>query len=67
MQPNNVTGYISYFRGLAVSHKDIRHDPATENGNGAKHFCIFGANEIIQGIRTQIATPCMAMELYDNK
>lgn len=69
MQPNNVTAYIDYFRQLAVSHKDLRHDPITEEGKGdskKKRFCTFGNEEVIKGLRTQISFPALILELYDN-
>lgn len=67
--PNNVTGYIDYFRQLAVKHKDLKHDPLTEQGKGKagdKRFCTFGNNEVIQGLRTALSFPALMIELYDN-
>lgn len=67
--PNNVTGYINYFRQLAVTHNLLQHDPLTEQAKGAikqKRFSIFGNNEVISGMRTQISFPALMIELYDN-
>ncbi len=70
MQPNNVTGYVDYFRQLAVSHKDLLHDPLTEEGKGEmenKRFAIFGNEEVIKGLRTEIKFPALIIELYDTQ
>ena len=67
---NNVGVYIGYFRQLAVSHKDIKHDPDSEINDspiGAQHFTKFGVDEITKGLRGKIGFPCLCVQLYDNE
>lgn len=67
---NNVTTYVDYLRQKAVSHHLLNHDVETETGKGnikQKRFCIFGNQEVITGLRTQIAFPALIAELYDNE
>jgi len=66
----NVSGYIAYFRQLAISHKDIKHDPQSETGNGkigSKHFARWSAEEVITGLRSSISfTPsALLLEMYE--
>ena len=66
---NNVSTYIDYFRQLAVMHKDIRHDPASEDGDGevsAKKFTKFSSDEIIDGLSRSIGFPALCIELYES-
>jgi hypothetical protein len=68
MIENNLTGYINYFRQLAVMHKDIQHDVKSETGGGAvgsKKFTSYSIEEVVQGLRTTVGFPCLAIELYD--
>lgn len=65
---NNLNAYVEYFRQLAVSHKDIQHDPETEIGKGdieKKRFCMFGSEELVSSLRTQISFPALLIELYE--
>lgn len=67
--PDNVTAYVDYFRQLAVRHKDLLHDVQTEMGLGStadKKFFIFGNNEVITGLNTDIGKTALLLELYDN-
>lgn len=67
--PDNVTAYTDYFRQLAVRHKDIRHDPQTEEGLGetaTQGFTTLGNNEVISGLNTKISDTALLLELYDN-
>jgi hypothetical protein len=64
----NVKGYIGYFRNLAISHKDIRHDPNAETGNGeplACRFARYGVEEIVKGLSHTIGFPALMLELYE--
>lgn len=62
--------YFSYFRSLAVSHKDLLHDPATETGNGPagrKRFARFSVEEIISGITDKIKFPALLVDQFELK
>ncbi len=66
--PDNVTEYVDYFRQLAVRHKDILHDPLTEQGLGetaAQGFYTLGNNEIIAGMNASLSETALCLELYD--
>ena len=66
---SNVETYIDYFRQMAVKHKDLQHDPASETGDsvpGAKRFARWNADEIISGLRSKVAFPALLIELYEN-
>ncbi len=68
MQPNNVTGYTNYFRQLAVSHKDLQHDIASESGNAGKkkkRFGQFKTEELISGLSNDFDFPALLIELYE--
>lgn len=69
MQQNNVSKYIDYFRQLAVKHKDLQHDTATETADGdieKKRFAIWSNEEVISGLRTKISFPALLIEIYEN-
>jgi hypothetical protein len=64
----NVESYIDYFRQLAVKHKDLVHDIASESGNGSPGSCSFSrwnATDLIKGMRTSVAPTCLLLELYE--
>lgn len=64
----NVSGYIDYFRQLAVKHKDLLHDPATEDGNGSPgdcHFSRWNALDLVTGMRTSVGKTVLLLELYE--
>lgn len=66
---DNVSGYVDYFRQLAVSHNLLRHDPATETGDSEikkKRFAYLGNNEIINGLGgNKLSFPALCIELYE--
>ncbi len=58
--------YIDYFRKLAVSHKDLQHNTATEaGGEGNKAFARFSADEIVTGQRTMVGERVLYLELFE--
>lgn len=69
-------GYVDYFRQLAIRHKDIRHNPDSEDGdakdaNGkvlkcAKKFMRISAQEVLAALPSDAGFPLMPLELYDN-
>ncbi len=64
----NVESYINYFRQLAVKHKDLVHDIASESGNGAPGSCSFSrwnATDLVKGLRTSVANTCLLLEMYE--
>lgn len=66
-----VSDYINYFRQLAVQHKDLLHDPETEEVNYSgpmdkKTFCAFDAEELITGLRTQTGPVVLCLQMYEN-
>ncbi len=64
---NNVTGYIDYFRQLAVSHKDLQHKPASETGDclpGDMRFTKISVEQVLKGLHSKIGFPCLTLELY---
>lgn len=63
-----VSSYISYFRSLAIAHKDLQHNPASETGDGpvgSMHFTKISSDEVLKALRTDIGFPCMTLELYE--
>ncbi len=62
-----VNSYISYFRSLAVAHPLLLHDAAseTEDSPATKHFIRFNTDEVITGLRTKVAFPCLGVEIYE--
>lgn len=65
---NNTHKYTDYFRKMAVFHPDIAHDINTELQDGAigtKKFARWNAEEAITGLRTQIGTPALLLELFE--
>ena len=65
---SNLSTYIGYFRGLAVKHKDLLHDPTSETPDGVpenKHFTRWGIEEAISGIAGTIGYPCLMLEIYE--
>jgi len=68
MPNDNVNAYTNYFRGLAIYHKDIQHNPASETGGaapGAKKFTRWGIDEVVTGLRTKMGWPALLLELYE--
>ncbi|MFC4261908.1 hypothetical protein ACFOWM_03395 [Ferruginibacter yonginensis] len=66
----NVNNYTDYFRQMAVKHKDLRHDPASETGDapiGSKHFGRFGSEEVITGLKSKVDWPALLVEMYEWK
>lgn len=65
-----VADYISYFRNLAISHKDLQHNPDSETGDGpigSMHFTKISPDQVLKALRAGIGFPCMTLELYDNE
>lgn len=63
----NVTEYIDYFRQMAVSHKDLLHDPSSETGDGpagSMHFMKISEQEVLSALNTAVGSPFMTIELY---
>ncbi len=68
MSNNNVSSYIDYFRQMAVKHKDLLHDPASEDGNGEAgtcHFSRWNAQDLVTGMRTSVGGTVLLLELYE--
>lgn len=66
----NLLAYTNYFRSLAVSHVDLQHDPVSETGKAGSHkkaFIVFGNEEIINGIRTELKPNVLGVELYETQ
>ncbi len=64
----NITGYINYFRQLAIHHVDLQHDPASETGDaapGSKKFTRWSAEEVLTGLRSAVSFPALMLELYE--
>ena len=64
----NTSTYTDYFRQLAVQHKDLLHNPASETGDaplGQKHFFRWGTEEAVTGLRTKMSWPALGVELYE--
>lgn len=62
--------YISYFRSLAIRHKDLQHDPLSDSGQvgaASKHFTRFEYNEVVKGLRSTVGFPCLCLHLYENE
>lgn len=67
---SNVSGYINYFRQIAVKHSVLQHDPSTETGDGdpgRKRFTRWSADEALQGLRTKLSFPALLLELYETE
>lgn len=65
---SHVDTYISYFKNLAVKHKDLRHNPASEDGDvaaGEKAFTNWSIEEAVSGLRTKISNRCLLLELFE--
>lgn len=65
-----VSDYLNYFRQLAVSHKDLQHNPESETGDGpagSMHFTKISALEVLSALPTAIGFPCMTLELYETE
>ncbi|HVX00700.1 MAG TPA: hypothetical protein VHA52_09750 [Candidatus Babeliaceae bacterium] len=65
---SNVTGYINYFRQLAVDHSLIRHNPDSESGDGAigtMHFSKISEEEYLVALNKVAGFPFLALELYE--
>ena len=67
---NNVTGYINYFRQLAVIHSMLRHDVASETGDcppGAQRFAKISVDQVLKALPSKMGFPAMTLELYDTE
>lgn len=65
---NNVTGYIGYFRSLAVANQMLKHDPASETGDsapGTKHFLKIDVQDVLSALQTKMGWPALFVELYE--
>ncbi len=66
---NSLQEYIDYFRRIAVKHKRILHDPASElqdQPKGLKRFITFSHDEVITGLRSKIDNGIVLfLSLYD--
>lgn len=66
----NVNTYTNYFRQLAISHKDLKHDPAGETGDcepGSMHFTKFSVEQVLGKLEnSKIGSRLLALELFDN-
>jgi hypothetical protein len=68
MNPVTVCGYIDYFRQLAVRHKEIQHQPTSENGDaspGTQKFCRWNVEEAVSGLRSKMGWPGLLLEMYE--
>jgi hypothetical protein len=66
---NNVSGYIDYFRQLAVNHIDLLHNPGSETGDApeaTQHFTKISIEEVVSGLRSKVGWPLLTLELYEN-
>lgn len=64
----DIQGYIDYFRQLAVTHKDIQHNIASETGDaspGEKRFSTWGIDQVVTGLRTKMGDPLLLLENYE--
>lgn len=67
---NNVTGYVDYFRQLAVKHTALLHDVASETGDcepGAQRFAKVSVDQVLRALNNKMGFPCMTVELYDTE
>jgi hypothetical protein len=65
---SNVSEYINYFRELAVTHKDLQHNAASETGDGpsgSMHFTKISVEQVLAALNTAIGFPCLTLELYE--
>lgn len=65
---SNLSSYVGYFRGLAVSHKDLQHDPDSElpDGDPSKcHFIRWSMEDAVIGINNKIGFPLLLLEIYE--
>lgn len=64
-----IRSYKDYFHGMAVRHKKLRHDPASDAPDGplgGKRFTVFTQEDVITGLRTEIPeSPVLHLHLYD--
>ena len=66
-ETNDVTRYINYFRGMAVSHNLMRHNVAGENGDcepGAVRFTKISVDQVLKALKSKIGFPCLTLELF---
>lgn len=64
----NVSGYISYFRNLAINHSLLLHNPDGESADaepGSIHFTKISVDEVLTGLRSKVGFPLLALELYE--
>lgn len=65
-----VSDYINYFRNLAISHKDLQHNPDSETGDGpigSMHFTKISGQQVLTALRTGIGFPLLCLELYETE
>lgn len=65
-----VQDYINYFRSLAIAHKDLQHNPASETGDGpvgSIHFTKTSPEQVLKALPSGIGFPVMAIELYETE
>jgi hypothetical protein len=68
MQKINIVNYQDYFRGLAVAHQLLKHDPSSETGDaavGSKRFARWSVEELVSGLRTKVSFPALLLENYE--
>jgi hypothetical protein len=68
MSITGVEDYLNYFRQLAVSHKDLRHNVAGENGDcppGSVRFTKISVDQVLKALNNKIGFPCLCVELYE--
>lgn len=63
------TSYRNYFRNLAIRHKEILHDPASEEEGAPatnRHFIQFNTDDVVNALSTAFgAGPCLALHDYE--
>lgn len=62
------TDYFEYFRQKAIRHKDIRHNPASETGNGPigeKRFARISYEDFLGGLMTSCSFPALMIEQFE--
>lgn len=67
---NNVTGYIDYFRQLAIAHRTLQHNPAGEFGDcdpGSMHFTKISVEEVLAALHSKIGSPALTLELFETE
>lgn len=65
---SHVDTYTNYFKNIAVKHKDLLHNIASEDGDvtpGEKAFTSWSVEESVSGLRTKISNRCLLLELFE--